>query len=118
VTPLKGGLQWAEHQLKDLPTVAMGKVSLVFLDWATLFLVIAMCIWKDTTDSNTTLNAWLLFLAGLHGVSYANFRTAVLSPSTAPSGASMSQVSEQPQQAPNGPAAPAAPPAVRTPTGA
>ena len=73
MTLVKGGIQWAERQLKDLPTVALGKVSLLGLDWGTFLLVVAMCIWKDTTDSNTTLWAWLGFLAGMHGILIRQF---------------------------------------------
>jgi hypothetical protein len=89
MTAVTSGIQWAERQLKDLPTVSLGKVSLLGLDWGTFLLVVAMCIWKDTTDSNTTLWAWLGFLAGMHGISYANFSKAADSPTTAPSGATL-----------------------------
>ena len=97
---LRGIVDWALVKLDDLPTVALAKCSLLLLDWATLALVAAICIWKNTNDSVPALNAWLMLLAALHGVSYANFRTAVQSPSTAPSGASMATLPQQPTPPP------------------
>lgn len=75
-----------EHELADLPQVAFKVVHLAAMDVATLAWGIVVCFTHDSHDTVPIFNAWLIYLAALHGVNLYAFRTATQSPTTTASG--------------------------------
>jgi len=83
---LRNFIEWVEERLANLPAVSTKVVLLAVLDFLTLGLISYMCVFKDTSDGVPLINAWLFFLAGIHGVNAATFGMAVKSPTTTPGG--------------------------------
>lgn len=69
-------LEWANKQLAKLPTVPFKVVQLAVLDALTLGWGVTMSFVKDSADGVPTFNAWLYFLASLHGINLGAFITA------------------------------------------
>lgn len=69
-------LEWAQAQLATLPTVPFKVVQLAVLDALTLGWGVTMSFVKDSADGVPIFNAWLYFLASLHGINLGAFITA------------------------------------------
>lgn len=74
---LRGFIEWGNREaLGTLPPVPFKVVQLATLDLLTFGWAVTMSFVKDSADGVPIFNAWLYFLASLHGINLGAFITA------------------------------------------